>query len=71
MIAGGRLFVFLGALTEQNTKLTILCLFPTFFSGGGRGSCHIRQIEKSGSHQVGLKLNNPSFSNVWIMGVGS
>lgn len=37
MIAAGRLFVFLfglHVLTEQNTKLTKLCLFPTFFLGG-------------------------------------
>lgn len=36
MTAAGRLFVFLfglHVLTEQNTKLTTLCLSPTFFSG--------------------------------------
>lgn len=70
MIVGGRLFVFLGVLTEQNTKLTTLCLFPTFFSGGGRGSCHICQIQKSQRHPVRLKLNNPNFPMCGCRGRG-
>lgn len=73
MIADGKLFVFLfglHVLTEQNTKVTTLCLFPTFFSGCWCGFFHIHQIQKSGNHQVRWKLNNLSFSKVWTMGVG-